>query len=119
MLKYDVGGRFIEPVAETLRADPSLPRDIATDLLDAHFPATAHDDILAAVGIDPGVVVAHRRPRDPEFRLRVLTYFEHRCVACDGVGLDGTLIGIKVAHNNCTRPAAGIRIAACDLRVAR
>ena len=59
-----------------------------------------HADILAAVGIDPQVVLATpRRPRDPAFRERVLRAYGYRCAICElDIRMGGTVIGVEAAH---------------------
>ncbi len=77
-----------------LRADPALVTEIATRLLEAHFPETIHPDILSAVGLALGKDKAVKRKRDPQFRQRVLTAYEYRCAVC---GFDVRLGSISVA----------------------
>ena len=42
-----------------------LAFEISRDLLDAHFPASIHEDILQAVGIEFPVQTSQRKKRDP------------------------------------------------------
>ena len=55
-------------VYQQVRDDPQLLADLAHELLDANFPPSLHDDILAAVGLDLAYTVSRRRQPDPEFR---------------------------------------------------
>lgn len=104
----DPVGRFPEDVAATLRAHPALITDLATDLLDAHFPNSLHDDLLAAVGLDLAALdessrvestSRRKRRRDPAFREAVLRAYSYRCAVC---GFDArvghTLVGLDAAH---------------------
>src|SRR5262249_21305836 len=79
-----------------LTADPGLAAKIAARLLERHFPDTLHADILAAVGL---TLKAEGRPRDPQFRQRVLTAYEWRCAVCGfDVRLGAVAIALDAAH---------------------
>jgi putative restriction endonuclease len=86
-------------VQAALRADPELAGDIATRLLENHFPESLHPDILAAVGLDLGAPLTGARKRDPQFRRRVLTAYEYRCAVCGfDVRLGSVSIALDAAH---------------------
>jgi putative restriction endonuclease len=71
-----------------LSIDAPLLRDIAGDLLEAHFPGTLHAEIMAAVQLDPALGVPPSR-RDPKFTKVILKAYEGRCAVCalgSGVG---------------------------------
>ncbi len=65
-------------------------------MLDTHFPATLHGDIVATLGLNlddaselregaqasADYTTAERRRRDPGFRERVLSAYEYRCCVC-------------------------------------
>jgi putative restriction endonuclease len=55
-----------EDVYDTLRGDPGLLAEAVQRILDANFPRTLHEDILAAVGYEPGMPTLH----DPENEAR-------------------------------------------------
>jgi putative restriction endonuclease len=83
-----------------LAQNPPLIGELAHLLLDAHFPETLHDEIVALAGID--FVQANTRTgrlRDPRFRDGVLEAYEYRCGLC---GYDGRLrnsvVGLEAAH---------------------
>jgi putative restriction endonuclease len=63
-----------------------------------------HADILDAVGLDLSMGAGEReqvsrRARDPNFRARVITAYEHKCAVCGfDVMLDNTQIGLEAAH---------------------
>jgi putative restriction endonuclease len=92
-------GHFPSDIRSNLIANPALVVEIAQRLLSAHFPASLHEDILSAVGLPRDGSFAVRRPRDPQFRTRVLTAYEYRCALC---GLDlrirNITIAIEAAH---------------------
>lgn len=88
-----------------LRADSSLlPRLIHT-LLDAHFPASLHAEILDAIGLDleaatsAAEALRRRRRRDPAFREAVLRAYGYACAVCGfSTRLGHTLVGLDAAH---------------------
>ena len=99
LLEHNIHGGFSEPVHAAFKADENLARQIAHALVDAHFPASLHDELLQAVGIDAGYVTSQRRPRDRDFPERVLTAYGHRCVVCgSAVRLKQKPIGLETAH---------------------
>jgi putative restriction endonuclease len=99
LLKHHVQGGFPEPIFAALRANPRLLAAVAQGLLDQSFPASMHEDILGAVGLDLTQSIVARSPRDPAFRARVLTAYEHRCAVCGyDVRLGSVSVGIEAAH---------------------
>jgi len=99
LIKKNVHGGLAAPVLKALDADPWLASEVATRLLTAHFPASLHEDILAAVGLSVERVQTSRRPRDPRFRTRVLTAYEYRCVVCGfDVRLGPNQVALDAAH---------------------
>lgn len=103
--KLDPEAGFTPEVDAALRRDPALVNRVAADLLDAHFAASLHHDILDAVGM-PWVVDGTRRRRDPNFRREVLRIYEQRCAVC---GYDG-----RLAHVGLALEAAHVRWHAAD-----
>ena len=89
---------------QALAAEPSLVGRLAQALLDAHFPASLHDEILDAVGLDvdahsPGTHPLARRRRDPAFREAVLRAYGYRCAVCGfEARVGGALVGVDAAH---------------------
>ncbi len=85
---------------EYLLRDPGLITDVAFRLLDGHFPASIHQDILDAVGLDPcSTESVTRRRRDPSFRDRILTAYQFACVVCGfDVRLGNQVLGVEAAH---------------------
>lgn len=98
-LRRATGGFPLE-VDAVLRANPALVTEIAVEVLRDHFPATVHQDVLAAVGLDIGVSRAFRAPRrDPKFREAVLRAYLYRCAVCGlDAHLDGMSVGLEAAH---------------------
>jgi putative restriction endonuclease len=81
---------------ERLAADAELLRAVAADLLNAHFPATLHEEILTAVGLDCAVT---RAVRNALFRQQVLVAYSYRCSVCGfDARLGDSLVGIEAAH---------------------
>lgn len=100
LLDHQATGQFSEDVLAALKQDPALAGEIATRILDAHFPDSLHSEILAAVGLDADLrSVSMRRPRDPQFRDRILTAYEYRCAVCGfDVRLGSQSIALEAAH---------------------
>lgn len=100
LLKHNVSGGLVMPVYRALQADPDLLNDVVDLLLERNFPSSLHADICNAVGLERDRYVADKRlPRDPGFRVRVLTAYSYRCAVC---GFDMRLgqqsVGLEAAH---------------------
>jgi len=68
-------------------------------VLNANFPASIHEDILQAVGIDLEGTAARARARDPYFRDRVLKAYEYQCAVCGfNVRIGDSLVALEAAH---------------------
>lgn len=97
LMAHSSGG-LPEEVHQLLVGNRVLVRRVARELLDAHFPASYHDELLAAVGLHTDVV-AERPSRDPRFRQQVLEAYGQACAVC---GFDGRLgaatFGLDAAH---------------------
>jgi len=102
--EHRVQAGFSAELDAALRQNPALVNQVADLLLAAHFPASLHSDIRAAVGLpETGTLAANvdvaGPQRDPSFRQRVLRAYEHRCAVC---GLDlrigSTTAAIEAAH---------------------
>jgi putative restriction endonuclease len=93
LLARDARGAFIPEIVAEVRTDPAFALTLAHAVLDASFPPSLHDDLLAATGLD-GYVGTVRRRRDASFRGAVLTAYEQRCAVC---GLDVRLAGAQLA----------------------
>ena len=107
-----VGGGFHPEVDACLRATPGLAAACAQRVLEKYFPATLHEDIAAAAGVDLDEVpwVAEttdtyrvtqpaRRRRSGEFRERVLRAYEFRCCVCGfDLRIGHVPAGLEAAH---------------------
>lgn len=99
LMEHGIEGGFTLPVHQTLTANPNLIGELAHALLDSHFPASLHDDLLQAVGLDLELQISRRRPRDPEFRRRILRAYEYRCAVCGfDVRLGSSPVALEAAH---------------------
>jgi len=111
--EHHIKAGFPADVDEALRHIPGLLQAVAARVLDTHFPATLHADIVATLGLDldgaselrDGVpvpadyTVAERRRRDPGFRERVLRAYEYRCCVCGfDLRIGHTPAGLEAAH---------------------
>ncbi|MDI9421103.1 MAG: HNH endonuclease [Bacillota bacterium] len=99
LLQEEVAGGFIEPVYSCLLQDPALVTELAEGLLHDHFPASLHEDILQAVGLN--LALAEKTPRDPGFRQRVLLAYEYSCAVCG--------FNVRLGHNPVALDAAHIK----------
>ncbi len=99
-------GRLAPDLRAALRRDPSLLGRMARVLLDLHFPASLHQDLCDAVGLElepdsapSAAPAAAGRRRDPRMREMVLTAYEYRCAFCGFDGMIGTVpVGLEAAH---------------------
>lgn len=100
LLAQDAHGHFPTELATRLQQEPALRASVARLLLESHFPPSLHEDILDAVGLDfDEMETVARRKRDPSFRHRVLTAYEHACAVCGfDVRLGQQTIGLEAAH---------------------
>lgn len=106
-LREGYRGELAADFVTALEKSARLVNDAVATLLNMQFPATLHEDILQAVGIEINelaLVGDHQEPlrqrrRDPAFREKVLTAYEYRCAACGYEGLLGQeAIGVEAAH---------------------
>lgn len=100
MRERNTHGRFPDEIWTTLRANPELRYDIARIMLGKRFPGTLHQDILAAVGLDPqSTYSSEQRKRDSGFRDAVLEKYDHRCAVCGfDLVINDKPIGLEAAH---------------------
>lgn len=97
LLLQEASGSFTPEVVRLLQSHPQLVQEVAELLLHEHFPESMHPDILEEVGLDFSLV--RRRPRDPQFRERILRAYEYSCAICGfHVRLGHQLVGIDAAH---------------------
>lgn len=103
LLRENTEGGFTPDVHAAFVADGGLVREVANQLLAAHFPTSVHQDVLAAVGLEVAFEAVHeaveRLARNPEFRMRILRAYEGRCAVCGlDLRLDGAAVAIEAAH---------------------
>jgi putative restriction endonuclease len=98
--KYEVKGGFKKSVFSALTQNSHLLSRVATYLLETHFAQSLHEDILQSVGLElTETEVGGKSRRDPEFRQKIMTAYEHRCAVCGlDLRLDGHAVGIEAAH---------------------
>jgi putative restriction endonuclease len=96
--KWRVGGGFTPKLYEELKERPEAVRELAREVLSAHFPESLHESIAGAVALD---LEGSRRSlrRDPAFRSDVVAAWDHRCAFCGfGAQLDNADIALDAAH---------------------
>jgi putative restriction endonuclease len=97
-------GNFSPEISETLKKQPAYIAQLGRDILAAHFPATLHDDICAAVGLETDAIggtyeTMERRRRDADFRPRIIRAYEHRCAVTGwDLRLINSDVGLEAAH---------------------
>ncbi|MFK8911304.1 phosphorothioated DNA-binding restriction endonuclease [Streptomyces sp. YS-3] len=98
-------GRLAPDLQAALRREPSLLGRMARVLLDLHFPASLHQDLCDAVGLELKLAEtgdlgsAGRRQRDRRMREMVLTAYEYQCAFCGYDGMIGAVpVGLEAAH---------------------
>ncbi len=95
----DIRSGYKPEVYAFLKEHPSVVNKICSDLLEAHFPDTIHEDIIQETGITLEEQVITRKERDPNFRHNVLQAYEHRCAVCDfDVRMGAKTLCIEAAH---------------------
>jgi putative restriction endonuclease len=99
LMQFNAYGGFPEKIYNLLKKDPSLFSSVVQKLLEDNFPPSIHEDILHAVGIDLSVGITAIKPRDPDFRNRVLRAYENRCAICGfDIRMEHTPICLEAAH---------------------
>ena len=89
---------FTSEIAEALKTDKILVREVVQHLLETNFPETYHEPILKAAGLE---VYSEQktRIRDPHFRDKVLDAYSRKCAICDySIRVRDTLVGLQAAH---------------------
>jgi len=99
LLKHHVYGGLPYDVYRQLKSDRNFFADIAARILESSFPASIHEDILQAVGLDMENMASTARIRDPRFRDRILTAYEYQCAVCGfNVRVGDSLVALEAAH---------------------
>jgi putative restriction endonuclease len=96
--KWSIRGGFTDGIFEQLKLKPEAVRELAREILSAHFPDSLHRSIADATGLDLDATTRSSR-RDAEFRSAVVSVWGHRCAFCGfGVQLDHADLGLEAAH---------------------
>ena len=99
LLENDIHAGFPRAIHASLTVNENLAKRIAHALVDAHFPASLHAEILATAGIEAPYVATRRNPRDPHFSDQVLEAYGRRCAVCgSAVRPDEKRFGLGAAH---------------------
>lgn len=97
LIAQNATGEFSPEVKAAFEGDPALVTQIASLILEQHFPESLHPDILDAIGLS--LSTTSPRVRDSNFRQRVLTAYEYRCAVCGfDVRLGSVSIALDAAH---------------------
>ena len=106
--KQGIEAGFPVEIHQAFRQKPELAVSIALDLIDAHFPESLRNDILEAVGIEPGRYADNapdqskpyfRAKRNPRFRGNVLDAYGHKCAVCEfSVRFPEKTLALEAAH---------------------
>lgn len=102
LIKHHVSGGFSPEVIALLKKSPSLIDQSVQLILNKHFPATYHEEILETLGL--GEIASRsnltgKRKRDPAFREEVLTAYGYACAVCGlRVIMSGRPIALEAAH---------------------
>lgn len=98
LVNLQVEAGFPVEIYDVLRRHPEIVRNLAREVLAAHFPDSLHESIANAVGI---TLDAFDRSgdRDPAFRSVVLAAWRHTCAFCGfSVQLDNVDLALEAAH---------------------
>jgi putative restriction endonuclease len=104
LVAEDARGNFVPEIAATLTSEPAYVTRLGRDLLAAHFPSSLHDDICAAVGLEPDsmsdeLISREQLARDAEFRPRIIRAYEHRCAVTGwDLRISNVNAGLEAAH---------------------
>lgn len=99
LLENEAVGGFTQEVYDMFVRDKYLIRECAQLILDENFPDSYHQDILDMVGLDLDMTLSKTKPRDVEFRERILRAYEYRCAVCGfNVRLGHALVAVEAAH---------------------
>ena len=98
LLAHEAVGEVDEELWEELERKPDLIPQLSSILLEEHWPASLHQDIIDFIGLNMAQA-SLRRARNPEFRLEVLRAYERRCSICGyDARLGDSLFGLEAAH---------------------
>lgn len=98
LLGANAQGGFPRDVHDLLVRSPELRGELASEILQAHFPETLWEELLATVGLERRSG-SDRRGRSADFRVEVLRAYQRRCAICDfDVRVGDVLVGLEAAH---------------------
>ena len=96
--RLHIAGGFPQSLFEDLERRPEAVREIAREILSAHFPNSLHSSIASATGLQLDAESRSTR-RDARFRSSVVSVWGHRCAFCGfQVQLDNADLGLEAAH---------------------
>ena len=99
LLQANARGGFPKYIQDALQDKHILAFQLATSLVDTHFPPSMRDEILRAVGINHEYEYSRRRRRDPSFSPKVLTAYDFQCAVCNfAVRINGEPVALEAAH---------------------
>jgi putative restriction endonuclease len=99
LLKNDVHGGLKEEVHQLFARDKHFLGEMVSQILNVSFPASIHEDILQAIGIDLEEISSRPTARDPSFRNRILQAYEYQCAVCGfNVRIGDSLVALEAAH---------------------
>lgn len=95
--KNGIRGGFPKPIYEAFLRDRRFLEKVVRKLLESHFPASMHEDILNEVGLS--LTATSSRRRDPQFRYEVIRAYEHRCAVCGyDLRIGASELALEAAH---------------------
>lgn len=99
LITHYVFGGFRKDIFDMVASDPGLAAEIASEILEANFPESIHEDILQAIGLDFEMKSEKKRKRDPYFRDRIMQAYEYQCAVCGfNVRVGNMLVALDAAH---------------------
>ena len=117
LLRENIHGGLKQADYDEFSSNPALGLQVATSLLEAHFPESLHDEIMRGTGFDDAwqaledsvttdYIWTRRRKRDSAFRSQVLDAYAERCAVC--------AFDVRVRNSPMAVDAAHIRWHSCD-----
>jgi len=99
LLQENAHGGFPKDIQDTLKDNHKLAFQLATSLVDSHFPPSMRDEVLRSVDINHEYEYSRRRRRDPSFPSKVLTAYDFQCAVCNfAVRVNGEPVALEAAH---------------------
>jgi putative restriction endonuclease len=95
--KKQVRGGFPKQIHNALSSDATFFARVAEILLEGHFPASLHMDILDAIGLH--LPLGSKERRNTQFRFDVFQAYENRCAICGyDLRLGSVPLALEVVH---------------------